>query len=109
MMKAWQDFLDSLSTKGGNIAVLFVASVLLAALLMHVIHHGADTSAIEDFKEALSSFTEALLFACSGNSSRQQMQDRVDTAKQGGTPSVEVGKVETVNVEAAKPTDVPKA
>jgi hypothetical protein len=92
-MKRWQDFLDSLSTKGGNIFVLALCSFWLAMLFLHVTHH--DPSAVEDVKTTLAGFTGALLMALSGNASRQQMVDRTVAS---APPAVTTEKVETVNV-----------
>jgi hypothetical protein len=79
MMKNWQDFLDSLSTKGGNIAVAFVMVCTIAAIFLHVVHHAADVAVVEVFKSILTGFVGALLAMLSGNASRQQMQDRIET------------------------------
>lgn len=100
-MKALQDFFDGLSTKGGNIVVLSVCSVGLGALLLHMIHHNADAAMVQTVATTFSGFTGALLLACNGNSSRQQMQDRIDTAS--GAAKVDVQKAQTVNVDATKP------
>lgn len=101
-MKRWQDFLDSLSTKGGNILVTLLCVTGLLAIFLHVIHHGTDSADIETFKSILSGFAGALLAMLSGSSSRQQMQDRVDTVR---PPSVGVQTAGTVNVEANKSLD----
>lgn len=98
-MKRWQDFLDSLSTKGGNIMVTFVCVSSLVLIFLHVIHHGTDAADVETFKSILSGFAGALLAMLSGNSSRQQMQDRVDTVKPA---TASVNTAGTVNVEAPK-------
>ncbi len=98
-MKRWQDFLDSLSTKGGNILVTFFCVSGLVFIFLHVIHHGTDAADIETFKSILSGFAGALLAMLSGNSSRQQMQDRVDTTK----TTASVNTAGTVNV-----TETPK-
>lgn len=75
--KAWQDFLDSLSTKGGNIFVLFAALILLMGIYIHVIHDAGDTGQLAPVVHDLAvGFGGALLGALSAGSSRQQMQDR---------------------------------
>lgn len=74
-MKNWQDLLDSLSTKGGNI---LVAGVVMAALTFAMHHsHTADMFAV--VRDLLVGFGGALLAMLKGDSSRQQMTDRRDS------------------------------
>lgn len=81
MMKKWQDFLDSLSTKGGNIFVLFCGLGVLIGLMIHLTHAGpADAAMISAAHDMMVGFGAALLGSLSGHSSRQQMADRIDTA-----------------------------
>jgi hypothetical protein len=77
--KAWQDFLDSLSTKGGNVFVLFTALVLLMAVYIHVIHDGGDATLGPVIHDLVVGFGGALLGALSAGSSRQQMVDRTQS------------------------------
>lgn len=98
MIKRWQDFLDSLSTKGGNIFMLFVALGSLMAFLLHVSHDHSDASLVAVAHDLAVGFGGALLGGLSGSSSRQQMADRVETAIAGQKTSVTAEKVETVNV-----------
>lgn len=75
MLKRWQDFLDSLSTKGGNI---LVAGFVMAALTFAMHHsHTADMFAV--VRDLLVGFGGALLAMLKGDSSRQQMTDRRDS------------------------------
>ena len=63
-MERWQQFLNSLSTKGGNILVLLFVCVILGFALLHVLHH-AEMNA-EARALVLSSFSgafAALMFA----------------------------------------------
>ena len=78
MMKRWQDFLDSLSTRGGNIFVLTVIFSVMAGLVLHVLHHGSDSSSpiATVLISTFSGFSGALLTMLSGNASKQQMVDR---------------------------------
>ena len=75
-MKTWQDFLDSLSTAGGNIFVLVVCVVAIGLFVLHTAHHGSDSELVELSKDTLAGFTGALLQSLRGNSSKQQMVDR---------------------------------
>ncbi len=96
-MKRWQDFLDSLSTKGGNIFMLFVAMTLLLIFMLHVTHDGRDSGLVSVIHDLAVGFGGALLGALAGNSSRQQMADRVETAT-GTKTDVSANKIETVNL-----------
>ena len=95
-MKKLQDFFDSLSTKGGNIFMLFVSLLLLLTLMLHVSHDGKDMAIVAVVHDLAVGFGGALLGGLSGSSSRQQMADRVETAIAG--QRVDVAKVDTVNV-----------
>jgi hypothetical protein len=75
-MKRWQDFLDSISTSGGNILVLFVISIALLFALLHVIHHDTTGQTVAVISTTFSGFVGALLQSLRGNASRQQMMDR---------------------------------
>lgn len=80
-MKRWQDFLDSLSTKGGNILVLFCGLGVLIGLMIHLTHdQTTDAAMVSAAHDMMVGFGAALLGALSGSSSRQQMADRVQTA-----------------------------
>lgn len=107
-MKRLQDFFDALSTKGGNICILMASCVLLAILYLHLVHHHDDAQAIEAIATTLSGFTGALLLACSGNSSRQQMIDRAESV----SPKVDASQAKQVNVastlEQNPPAPAPK-
>jgi hypothetical protein len=81
-MKGWQDFLDSLSTKGGNIFMMFVS----LSGLMWFVHHIAndnniDQSIVSAAHDMMVGFGAALLAVLSGSSSKQQMVDRAEVAK----------------------------
>lgn len=81
-IKNWQDFLDSLATTGGNIVTLFWCSVLSGALWFWVVHIGLAPMVTPTFG-VFTGFTGALLQSQKGNSSRQQMADRVETTIMG--------------------------
>lgn len=87
MLKGWQDFLDSLSTKGGNVFVLFVSLGMLFTFMIHVSHDQADATLISVAHDMVVGFGGALLSVLSGGSSRQQMADRVETALITKSPS----------------------
>ena len=76
-MNHWQHFLDSLSTKGGNIVVALVVMVLLGAALLHTFHDATDSMEARILMAStFSGFAGALLAMLKGDSSRQQMIDR---------------------------------
>lgn len=101
MIKNWQDFLDSLSTKGGNILMMFIALVGLMWFVHHLGTDGhVDDSILSASHDMMVGFGAALLAVLSGSSSKQQMADRISTAVAG--QKIDVAKVDTVNVEAQK-------
>lgn len=106
MMKIWQDFLDSLSTKGGNIFMMFVSLTALTAFVHHLGVDGhVDPSVISATHDMMVGFGAALLAVLSGSSSRQQMADRVDTLSPTPTagPTLTASKMEDVKVEQPPP------
>jgi len=98
-MKRWQDFLDSLSTRGGNILLLILATVGLVFAYFHAIHHQMDAGSIQTVQNLLSGFAGALLALLAAQACRQQMQDRVDTATSSLAPKTSVANAQTVNVD----------
>lgn len=94
-VKSWQDFLDSLATAGGNIVTLFWCSAFSAGLWIWVYRQNGSKDLVMAMFGVFTGFTGALLQAQKGNSSRQQMQDRIDTATSGTKVDVaKAGKVE---------------
>lgn len=87
LTKAWQDLLDSFSTKGGNILLMFIA---LGGLMLYVHHLGTDghvdPSVLSAAHNMMVGFGAALLAVLSGSSSRQQMVDRVEVATKSVAP-----------------------
>lgn len=82
MVKNWQDFLDSLSTKGGNILLMFMALMGLMWFVHHLGNDGhVDDSILSASHDMMVGFGAALLAVLSGSSSKQQMADRVEIAK----------------------------
>jgi hypothetical protein len=63
IITAWQDFADTLNTRGGTIGLLFIATVLLGWGVVHVMHHGDQGQAAAVIISTFSSFTGALLLA----------------------------------------------
>lgn len=101
-IKNWQDFADSLSTKGGNIVMLFLGTSLLAFLLLHVVHDQTDSGIVSAIHDLMIGFGGALLGGLSGNSSRQQMADRIETAS--ASQKVQAAKdADPVPVEPVEP------
>ena len=99
-IKNWQDFLDSLATAGGNIVTLFWCSIFSGALWIWVAMRGPDSMVTPMFG-VFTGFTASLLQAQKGNSSRQQMADRMETAL-GGQAS-DAQKAATGQVVAPPP------
>jgi hypothetical protein len=77
-LKNWQDFLDSLATSGGNIVTLFWCSVFSGLLWAWVYTRDPEGMMMTAAFGVFTGFTGALLQAQKGNSSRQQMKDRVE-------------------------------
>jgi hexokinase len=63
IMKWWDDFCDSLSTRGGTIALLFVATITLGIFLLHIMHMGYAGDIVAEMRTAFASFVGALLIA----------------------------------------------
>lgn len=78
-MKQWQDFLDSLSTRGGNIFVLSVCLFILFVIMIHVSHDSQDATLVSVSHDLVVGFGGALLGSLTGGASRQQMADRTMT------------------------------
>jgi hypothetical protein len=73
-MPAWQKFLDSLSTKGGNLFVLLVCFAGLLCLLMHVLHHGDSGNVSMVVVATFSGFSGALMATLTGKDSKEQSE-----------------------------------
>jgi hypothetical protein len=71
-MQAWQKFLDSLATKGGNLLVLFVCFAGLLGLLIHVLHHGDSGNVSMVVVSTFSGFSGALMATLTGKDSKEQ-------------------------------------
>jgi len=92
----WQHYLDSLSTKGGNIICTFLVVVsLIVAMYL--------TGDRDLYRDLIIGFTSALLVMLKGDSSRQQMIDRKESVMP--PPTVSTGKVENMNVTEAPKGD----
>lgn len=63
MMKAWNDFTDSLNTAGGTVALLFVCTFLLGLCVVHLMHHGDGGASASILQTTFANFTGALLLA----------------------------------------------
>jgi len=65
----WQNFLNSLSTRGGAIFLLFVLSLIGFFITLHIVHHNEDQSMFAaGLIATVSNFTGALLLALKGSS-----------------------------------------
>jgi hypothetical protein len=68
-MSRWQNFLNSLSTRGGAIFLLFLVCLTGIFVILHMIHHGEDGSMFAGVViSTFSSFSGALLLALKGSS-----------------------------------------
>src|SRR6202044_2943480 len=73
-MPSWQKFLDSLSTKGGNLFVLLICFAGLLCLLMHVLHHGDTGNITMVVVATFSGFSGALMATLTGKDSKEQSE-----------------------------------
>ena len=73
-MQSWQKFLDSLSTKGGNLFVLFICFGGLLGLLIHVLHHGDTGNVSMVVVATFSGFSGALMATLTGKDSKEQSE-----------------------------------
>jgi hypothetical protein len=73
-MQSWQKFLDSLSTKGGNLFVLFICFGGLLGLLIHVLHHGDSGNVSMVVVATFSGFSGALMATLTGKDSKEQSE-----------------------------------
>jgi hypothetical protein len=74
-MQSWQEFLDSLATKGGNLLVLFVCFAGLLSLLIHVLHHGDTGNVSMVVVSTFSGFSGALMATLTGKDSKEQSEN----------------------------------
>jgi hypothetical protein len=109
-VKNWQDFLDSLATSGGNIVTLTCCSILSGLMWQWVYSHDPRGTVMTAAFGVFTGFTGALLQAQKGNSSRQQMADRVETTvmpvRTGGQRSTDIppGALPTTSVTSTTTT-----
>jgi hypothetical protein len=75
-MPSWQKFLDSLSTKGGNLFVLLICFAGLLFLLMHVLHHGDTGNITMVVVATFSGFSGALMATLTGKDQRDNFQSK---------------------------------
>ena len=71
-MDGWQRFLDSLSTKGGNLLMLFCCFIILLGMMFHVLHHGDSGNISTVIIATFSGFAGALMATLSGKDSHAQ-------------------------------------
>jgi len=68
-MSRWQNFLNSLSTRGGAIFLLFAISIAGMSVIVHMVHHQEESSMFAGaILSTFSSFSGALLLALKGSS-----------------------------------------
>lgn len=63
LIEAWTAFADTLNSRGGTIALLFIANFALGLGVIHVMHHGDTGQASAVIISSFSGFTGALLIA----------------------------------------------
>lgn len=63
LMDAWSEFCDTLNTRGGTIALLFIGCLLLGFGVLHIMHHSDTSQASSVILSTFSSFMGALLLA----------------------------------------------
>ena len=96
MMSRWQNFLNSLSTRGGAIFLLTVIFGTGVCVIIHLIHHGeAGGQLAAQLVGTFSGFSGALLLALKGSSESSA------TASSGpGGPTVTASTTPTANPPA---------
>jgi len=95
-MPSWQKFLDSLSTKGGNLFVLLICFAGLLCLLMHVLHHGDSGNITMVVVATFSGFSGALMATLTGKDSKEQSEH----ATGGNATSVTISSPNAANTVA---------
>ena len=81
-MQKWQAFLDSLATKGGNLALMAVFVVSLLVLVIWVTSRDAgDSQAATVILSTFSAFSGALLAALTGQVGGQRKTDNGNAPK----------------------------
>ena len=63
LIDGWNEFTDSLNTRGGTIALLFITCLGLACMVLHIMHHADTGQAAATIISTFSAFTGALLLA----------------------------------------------
>lgn len=63
LMSAWSEFCDTLNTRGGTIALLFLSTMFLGFAILHAEHMGWNGTVEAVLTTTFSSFTGALLLA----------------------------------------------
>ena len=107
-MKAWNDFLTSLSTRGGAILILSLLCTAIVALMLHLVHHNElgnqfGTTIVTTF----ASFSGALLLALKGSS---ETSASASTGPSGTMVSVsDSGKVQAPSTTVSSSTEPSKA
>lgn len=85
-MNRWAQFLDSLASRGGNIAILLLATGGLFGACVHLLHHGDKSEVATVILSTFSGFSGALLNALvSGGRSAVQLDlkgEPIPTPKQ---------------------------
>lgn len=72
-MHRWEQFLNSLATRGGNIFLLAVFVLMLGGLVLHTLHHAEINTEVKTVVlSTFSGFTGALIAALQGGGSRQR-------------------------------------
>jgi hypothetical protein len=85
LIQFWTAFTESLNTRGGTIAVLFISTAVLGVAVMHIVHHGDEGPAANILIGTFSNFTGALLLALTSSRgherTRREDLESIDTAR----------------------------
>ena len=65
LIDVWIQFVESLNSRGGTIALLFMCNLGLVVLMLHIMHTGNTTQAATAVIATFSNFTGGLLVALS--------------------------------------------
>jgi hypothetical protein len=104
-VSSWQKFLDSLSTKGGNLLVLLLCFTGLLCLLMHVLHHGDSGNITMVVVATFSGFSGALMATLTGKDSKEQSEH----ASGGNATNVTISNPNAASTVAVAIPEAPTA
>lgn len=86
-MRIWDDFLDSLATRGGSIFMLSFFFFILGALMYHVLHHGDNDQVATVIISTFSGFGGALLTALTSQARQRPAGDEANGKGAAAAPT----------------------